>query len=136
MNVIFLSKNKQNWHISLCWLLTKSTLLEEQWQYYLTRSREDKGVHTKCICPKINITVRLEFELAYYKSAIHRFNHYITPSHKQTGIPRVFLFTKASGKPRYAPKFISSTSSLANDQSRRIKNWEFKIQQTWGGIEP
>ena len=54
----------------------KAILLEEQ--YYLTHSWEDKGVHTfpKGICPKVNIIARLENELAYYDSAVHRFNHY------------------------------------------------------------
>ena len=52
----------------------------EQWWYYLTHSWEDKRVHTfpKGICPKINITARLEYELAYYDSAVHCFNHYTT----------------------------------------------------------
>ena len=56
----------------------KAILLEEQ--YYLTHSWEDKGVHTfpKGICPKVNIIARLENELAYYDSAVHRFNHYTT----------------------------------------------------------
>ena len=41
---------------------------------------EDKGVHTfpKGICPKENVIAGLEFELVYYDSAIHRFNHYTT----------------------------------------------------------
>ena len=30
------------------------------------------------ICPKVNVIARLEFELAYYYSAVQRFNHYIT----------------------------------------------------------
>ena len=30
------------------------------------------------ICPKVNAIARLEFELAYYDSAVHRFNHYTT----------------------------------------------------------
>ena len=36
------------------------------------------GVHTflKGICPKVNVIARLECELAYYDSAVHRFNHY------------------------------------------------------------
>ena len=56
----------------------KAILLEEP--YYLTHSWEDKGVHTfpKCICPKVNIIARLEYELAYDDSAVHRFNHYTT----------------------------------------------------------
>ena len=51
----------------------KSILLEEQWWYYLTHSWEDKGVHTfsKGICPKVNV-------IAYYDSAVQRFNHYTT----------------------------------------------------------
>ena len=51
-------------------------LLEEQLWYYLTH----KGVHTfpKGICPKVNVIARLEYELAYYDSAVNRFNHYTT----------------------------------------------------------
>ena len=30
------------------------------------------------ICPKVNVIARLEYELAYYDSAVHRFNHYTT----------------------------------------------------------
>ena len=55
--------------------------------YYLTDSWEDKEVHTfpKGICPKVNVIARLEFELAYYDSAVHRFNHYTrTPASKVT----------------------------------------------------
>ena len=56
----------------------KAILLEEQ--YYLTYSWEDKGVHTfpKGICPKVNVIARLEYELPYYDSAVHLFNHYTT----------------------------------------------------------
>ena len=37
-------------------------------------------VHTfpKGICPKVNVIARLEYELAYYDSAVNRFNHYTT----------------------------------------------------------
>ena len=58
----------------------KAILLEEQYWYYLTHSWEDKGVHTfpKGICPKVNVIAQLEYELAYYDSAVHRFNHYTT----------------------------------------------------------
>ena len=54
--------------------------LEEQWWYYLTHSWEDKGVHIfpKGICPKVNVIARLEYELAYYDSVVHRFNYYTT----------------------------------------------------------
>ena len=57
----------------------KAILQEEQLWYYLTHSWEVKGVHTfpKGICPKVNVIARLEYELAYYDSAVQRFNHYI-----------------------------------------------------------
>ena len=40
----------------------------------------NKGVHAfpKGICPKVNVIARLEYEFAYYDSAVHRFNHYTT----------------------------------------------------------
>ena len=40
-------------------------------------SWEDKWVHIfpKGICPKVNLIGRLEYELAYYGSAVQRFNH-------------------------------------------------------------
>ena len=58
----------------------KTILREEQYWYYLTHSWEDKAVHTfpKGICLKVNAITRLEYELAYYDSAVHRFNHYTT----------------------------------------------------------
>ena len=58
----------------------EAILFEEQWSYYLTHSLEDEGVHTflKGICPKVNVIERLEYELAYYDSVVHRFNHYTT----------------------------------------------------------
>ena len=39
---------------------------------------EDKKVHTflKVICPKVNVIVRLEFELAYYDIEVKDINHY------------------------------------------------------------
>ena len=48
--------------------------------YQLRHSWGDKGVHTfpKGICPKVNVIARLEYELAYYDSANHCFNHYTT----------------------------------------------------------
>ena len=66
--------------ISTLFRLFNAILLEEQYWYYLTHSWEDKGVHTfpKGICPKVNVIARLEYELAYYDSAVHRFNHYTT----------------------------------------------------------
>ena len=58
----------------------KTIPIEGQSWYYLTHSWENKGVHTfpKGICPKVNVIAWLEFKLAYYDSAVHRFNHYTT----------------------------------------------------------
>ena len=52
----------------------KAILLEEEQWYYLTHSWEDKEVHTfpKGICSKVNVIERLEYELAYYDSRVHR----------------------------------------------------------------
>ena len=49
----------------------ESIILGQQW-LYLTHRWEDKGVHTfpKGVCPKVNVIARLEFELAYYDSAL------------------------------------------------------------------
>ena len=68
------------YQLFLGYLMPKPLLREEQQWYYLTHSWEDKGVHTfpKGICPKVNVVARLEYELAYYDSAVHRFNHYPT----------------------------------------------------------
>ena len=72
---------------TLCRLFnTKAILLKDQ--YYLTHCWEDKGGHTfpKGIYPKVNVIARLENELAYYDSAVHRFNHYTTrrtPPHEE-----------------------------------------------------
>ena len=69
------------WHVNLFRSFNvKAILLEEQYWYYLTHSWEDKGVHTfpKGICPKVNVIARLEYKLAYYDSAVRRFNHYTT----------------------------------------------------------
>ena len=55
------------WYINLCRLFNaKAILLEEQLQYYLTHSSEDKGVYAfaKGIFPKGNVVARLECELA------------------------------------------------------------------------
>ena len=46
----------------------------------LIHSWENKGVHIfpKRICLKVNVIAWLEFELAYYDSVVHRFNHFTT----------------------------------------------------------
>ena len=51
-------------------------------------SWEDKGVHTfpKGICPKVNVILRLEYELANYDSTVHHFNHYTTRTPPKSGL--------------------------------------------------
>ena len=87
VNNIFNKLDGLNWFLcfneisNLCMLFNpKTILLEEQSWYHLTHSCKDKGVHTfpEGICLKVNVIARLEFELAYYDSAVHRFNHYTT----------------------------------------------------------
>ena len=82
MLLLKLCRDDHDWfgsfvRINLCRLFNAK---EEQYWCYLTHSWEDKGVHTfpNGICPKVNIITRLEFELAYCDSAVHRFNHYTT----------------------------------------------------------
>ena len=52
---------------------------ELQW-FYLIPSYGDKGFHIppKGITPKVKIIARLEFEIAYFKVAVHHFNRYVT----------------------------------------------------------
>ena len=59
-------------------LFNAKAFLQEQSLYYLTHRWEDKRVHTfpKGICPKVNVIARLEYQLAYYNSTVHHFNHY------------------------------------------------------------
>ena len=40
------------------------------------------------VCPKVNVIARLEYELAYYNPAVHRFNYYTmrTPPQKKIGL--------------------------------------------------
>ena len=68
--------------------------LEEQWWCYPTHSWEDKGFHTfpKGIWPKVNVIARLEYELDYYDSAVHRFNHYTTITPAPEYIEKVEYF--------------------------------------------
>ena len=45
--------------------------------YLMTNDPSRKTVPGS-ICPKVDVIARLKFELAYYDSAVHRFNHYTT----------------------------------------------------------
>ena len=68
------------WHIDLHGLCNnENILLEEQQWWYLTHScGGDKGVKTlgQSFCQKVNVIAQLQFELAYYNSAVQWCNHY------------------------------------------------------------
>ena len=53
---------------------------EPSLSYYLPIAGGSKRVHTfpDGICSKVNVIAPLEYELAYYDSAVHRFNQYTT----------------------------------------------------------
>ena len=59
------------------------------------------GVHTfpKGICPKVNVIARLEYELANYDSAVHRFNHYTTRTSPCLEL-RFFLSSRSVSVPK------------------------------------
>ena len=62
----------------MCYLRPKAILVEHQW-CFLTHSKEDKGVHTfpKNISLKVNIIVRLKYELAYIEMVVQLIYIYI-----------------------------------------------------------
>ena len=53
-------------------------LIEEQQWYYLIHSWGYKEVHTffKSISLKLNLTLRLKFNLTYFKATAQNFRHY------------------------------------------------------------
>ena len=50
----------------------------EKQSVYFTASADWANTFPRGICPKVNVIARLEYELAYYDSAVHRFNNYTT----------------------------------------------------------
>ena len=83
-------KKMASLHINLRELFNaKSISGEEQQWYYLTHSCEDKvgGVHIFLVgfCLKVNIIVRLEFELAYFEVAGEHFSYYATRTQPDPG---------------------------------------------------
>ena len=62
------------------YLISKPPFQKERYWYYLTHRWKDKRVYIfpQSIYSKVNVIVRLEFELAYYDSIVYRFNHYTT----------------------------------------------------------
>ena len=73
--------------------------------HYLTHSWEDKGVHIfpNGICPKVNVIARLEYELAYYDSAVNRFNHYTTRTPPKTAVKNIIKRPSQLGRQNTLP---------------------------------
>ena len=110
---------------TLCRLFNaKAILLEEHLWYYLTHSWEDKGVHTfpKGICLKVNVIARLEYELAYYDSAVHRFNHYTTRTPLIKGWVCLYECVRANVTSMY-------TSMRTHNSIKRHSHWAMVM--TW-----
>ena len=82
-------------------------------------SWEDKRVHTfpKGICPKVNVIARLEYELAYYDSAVHRFNHY---THKD-----ILLIWR----------IFEADEDIIKEMQREIRSLNDKIRGIWINAE-
>ena len=57
-------------------LNAKAILVEEQKWYCLSKSKEDKAVHTIPKSLKVNVMARLEFELAYYDFTLQHVRYY------------------------------------------------------------
>ena len=50
----------------------------------------------KGICPKVNVIAQLEYELAYYDSAVHLFNHYTTKTPPRNTEVNIFIYDEMS----------------------------------------
>ena len=72
-------------HMNFQGLLNANIIfVEEQdwWGFFLTQSWGDRRVHAfpKNICPKVSSIAQLEFELAYYDSAVQPLHHEDNPA--------------------------------------------------------
>ena len=58
--------------------MRNSSFWKKKSHYHFAHSWEDNKVYSfpKGICPKVNVIALLRFELVYYDSVVHRFNHY------------------------------------------------------------
>ena len=71
----------------------------------------------------MNIIAWLEYELAYYDSAVHRFNHYTTrtPPDLLLGSPHTWWAQKCLGPNWHSPKKRRQTINQASP--RRVRGW-------------
>ena len=72
-------------------------------------------VFPKGIYPKVNVIVRLEFELAYYDSAVECFNHYTPDTPPDCLLNTHFLFCSVSLFNGISTFTIYSNPSLYKD---------------------
>ena len=63
----------------------------------------------KSICPKVNVIARLEFEIAYYDSAVQRINHYTTKTHP-------YFLGKKEEKYLFGDKIIQNCASKISQE--------------------
>ena len=124
---------------SLTSCLTKAE--EPSQSYYLPIvGGRIRGVHTfpKGICPKVNVIARLEYELAYYDSAVHRSsNHYTT----RTPSVRNFTFFKfrfSTRGERNTIFYYADCSSIVNSQLTDSTNARavHSLQTGWPSLGP
>ena len=98
---------------------------------------------SKGICPKVNAIARLEYELTYYDSAVHHFNHYTTrtpPTRKMENSKDlgIFFYLLGSTKSLFDWVIISNlvllykTSALVPTKSLQlISNEPAQYSNVW-----
>ena len=76
-------------HTLQCWVLSNEVSSTIFWVFGMTRLKIEPwsagplgikaGLYlSKGICSKVNVIARMEFELAYFETAVHHFSHYAT----------------------------------------------------------
>ena len=68
---------KTTWEL----IMKKITLKQMQYEVRLKKFHWSFHHFLNCINPKLNVIVRVDFELAYYHFAVLHINHYATETH-------------------------------------------------------
>ena len=86
-------------------------------------------VHTfpKDICPKVNEISRLEYELAYYDSAVHRFNHYTKTTPPLMAY--VMYYISDHQPPTSYIDNLSSSAFVLTDRKRSKTDLDLKLDK-------
>ena len=96
-----ISSHNCHWNVSL------PQVHHFEWHFW-------SGRRSKCnICPKVNIIPWLEYELAYYDSAVHRFNHYTTRT------PHAF-FVRCSTRPVWMGQTCTHWQSIIDTLTNQV----------------